>query len=335
MKKLLLAILIVCVFVLPVFAEYQAPPVSNKDIIDLVETFGFRVRIPVEQVHRSLSFYKLEEGKKLSDDKIKLLSEDEKVWYEQGYIVEYGEWIGDEEKEKDQVVQTAIYGSGSIIYSNILPEALQSKEKEIIIIQSTYSTYSSPTTPLQVKERGMYAETLGMTNYHVVQPLVDKLSLGSQKAPLNVYEEKDIKTTIDPPTVTIREGARPIQQKYSYLVDREGKPLSWLATTNTAQIQINIDQNYTIEGTVVAYDKGLDVGIISIKNVAYQPYTTFRQTECQVGEKIWIVHCPLALMKSIDRGYVNQTHLDLGIDSDGLGWNDQVKLDIPLSLIHI
>ena len=36
MKKLLLAILIVCVFVLPVFAQYQAPPVSEKDVIEFV-----------------------------------------------------------------------------------------------------------------------------------------------------------------------------------------------------------------------------------------------------------------------------------------------------------
>ncbi|GAG82644.1 unnamed protein product, partial [marine sediment metagenome] len=66
-----------------------------------------------------------------------------------------------------------------------------------------------------------------------------------------------------------------------------------------------------------------------IKNVAFQPYATFRRTECVVGEKVWIRHCPMAMRFSTDRGWVNQVHLDLGVDPDGLGWNNQVKLDIP------
>ena len=79
----------------------------------------------------------------------------------------------------------------------------------------------------------------------------------------------------------------------------------------------------------MGYDKGLDVGILRIKNVAFQPFATFRGTECEVGEKVWIRHAPLALAFSTDRGYINQTHLDLGIDPEGLGWMDQVKIDIP------
>ena len=88
MKKLLLAILIVCVFVLPVFA-IEAPPIGDKEIIEFLEKVGVQVRIPVKQVYRALSFYKYEEGQKLSDEKYKDLSEDEKVWYDQGYIVVY------------------------------------------------------------------------------------------------------------------------------------------------------------------------------------------------------------------------------------------------------
>jgi len=304
-KKILLAILIVAIFALPVFAEYKSPPISEKDIIEYIEKVGVQVRIPVKQVYRSLSFYKFEEGAKLTDEEFKLLNEDEKVWYEQGYIVKYGEWIGDDKDEEDQIVETAIYGTGTIIYSAELPEPLQSQDK------------------------GLYAETLVMTNYHVVQPLVDRLSLGSKRNPINCYEEKDIKISIDPPKAEVREGARPISQKYSYLVDKEGEGYYWCATTNKASIKVSVGQYYDIQAVCVGYDKGLDVGILQIKNVAFQPYATFRQTECQVGEKVWIRHAPLALAFSTDRGYINQTHLDLGIDNNGLGWMDQVKIDIP------
>ena len=159
--------------------------------------------------------------------------------------------------------------------------------------------------------------------------------MGTKALPLNVYEEQDIITQVDPPSSKFREGARPIQQKYSILVDKDGEPYTkgWLATTNTAGIRISSDQNYEISGTCIAYDKGLDVGIISIKNVSHQPYATFRDSPCVVGERVWIRHAPLAYRFSTDRGFVNQIGLDLGIDPDGLGWNDQVKLD--LSLIHI
>ena len=306
MKKIFLAILIVAFLALPVLAnEWASPPISEKDVIDFVEKVGVQVRIPVYQVYRPLSFYKWEEGAKLSDEKFKELNENEKKWYQQGYIVQYGEWIGDDKKEEDQIVKTAIYGTGTIIYSSILPEALQSQDK------------------------GIYAETLVMTNYHVVQPLVDKLNLGTKADPINVYEAKDYRTSVDPPKVEIITGARPISQKYGYFVDKEGKPTAWVASVNKASIKISEDQHYDIEAVCVGYDKGLDVGILQIKNVAFQPYATFRNTECRVGEKVWIRHAPLALAFSTDRGYINQTHLDLGIDTDGLGWMDQVKIDIP------
>ncbi len=307
MKKILVVLVILFLFASVGFAQtdYPSPPISEKDVIEFVEKVGVQVRIPVKQVYRALSFYKFEEGAKFTDEEFKALSEDEKSWYNQGYIVKYGEWIGDDKDEEDQIVEVAIYGTGTIIYSAELPEPLQSKENEI------------------------YCATLVMTNYHVIAPLVDKLSLGTQADPVNVYEERDIKTSIDPPTVNFVEGARPISQKYTYLVDKEGEAYDWLATTNVASIKINADQNYDIEAIVVGYDKGLDVGILQIKNVAFQPYATFRRTECRVGEKVWIRHAPMAMRFSTDRGYVNQTHLDLGIDANGLGWMDQVKLDIP------
>jgi len=305
-KKILLTILIVACLALPVLAtEWISPPISEKDVIEFVEKVGVQVRIPVYQVYRPLSFYKFEEGIKLTDEELRLLNEDEKVWYEQGYMVKYGEWIGDDKDEEDQIVKTAIYGSGTIIYSSILPEALQSQDK------------------------GIYAETLIMTNYHVVQPLVDKLNLGTKADPINVYEEKDYKTSVDPPKVEIITGARPVAQKYGYFINKEGKPTIWMASVNKASIKINADQHYDIEAICVGYDKGLDVGILQIKNVAFQPYATFRQVECEVGEKVWIRHAPLALAFSTDQGHINQTHLDLGIDVDGLGWMDQVKIDIP------
>jgi len=298
-KKILLTILIVACLALPVLAtEWISPPISEKDVIDFVEKVGVQVRIPVYQVYRPLSFYKFEEGIKLTDEELRLLNEDEKVWYEQGYMVKYGEWIGDDKDEEDQIVKTAIYGSGTIIYSSILPEALQSQDK------------------------GIYAETLIMTNYHVVQPLVDKLNLGTKADPINVYEEKDYKTSVDPPKVEIITGARPVAQKYGYFINKEGKPTIWMASVNKASIKINADQHYDIEAICVGYDKGLDVGILQIKNVAFQPYATFRQVECEVGEKVWIRHAPLALAFSTDQGHINQTHLDLGIDVDGLGWMD-------------
>jgi len=311
MKRFLVALILITLLCLPVFAnETFAPQISEKDVIELIEQFGVQVRIPVEMVYRSLTFYKYEEGSKLTPKEFDRLNEDEQLWYEQGYIVKYGEWIGDDKDEKDKIIKTAIYGSGSIIYSQILPEALQSKSMGFVT-------------------EGMYAQTLIMTNYHVVQPLVDKLSLGSKVFPINVYEPIDIITQADPPSAKIRQGARPTQQKYIYLVDKEEQSYIWKATTNTAGIKVKVDQNFDIEGTCVGYDKGLDVGIISIRNVAFQPYATFRDISCQVGEKVWIIHAPLAMRFSVDRGHVNQVGLDLGVDPDGLGWNDQVKLDIP------
>lgn len=308
MKRLFVILLLVFVLCLPMFTQAE-DKIPEKDIIELIAKFGVQVRIPVAYVYRSLSFYKYEKGTKLTEKQIDKLNDDEKRWYAQGYIVQYGEWIGDDFKERDQLIKTAIYGSGTLIYSSILPEALQSKSIG--------------------RESGLYAETLVLTNYHVIAPIVERYSFGSKSQPINVYEEIDLVTTIDPPTVKYREGARPYQQKYFVLLDSENEPTSWVATKNTTEIRVKLDQNYEISGRVVGWDKGLDVGVISIKNVAFQPYARFRETPCVVGEKVWIRHCPLAMRFSTDRGYVNQVGLDLGTDSNGLGWNGQVKLDIP------
>ena len=321
--KLWLIVFLVAILCLPLFAQAEIP---DQDIIELIEQFGTQIRIPLVMVQRSVSFYKYEIGSKLTAKEIDRLNDDEKLWYEQGYVVKYGEWIGDDKNEADKLVEVAIYGSGSIIYSDVLPEALQSRSKQIVVLKNTYgNTYSEVTT----NEKGMYAETLVMTNYHVIEPLVDEVTLGTKAKPFNVYEEGAIVTEIDPPSARILEGSRPIMQKYYKMVDEEGAVKDWESEGNTAEIRIKVDQNYAINGTVVGFDKGLDVAIISIKNVAFQPYAKFRPTSCVVGEKVWIRHAPLAMRFSTDRGYVNQVGLDLGIDRSGLGWNDQVKLDIP------
>ena len=132
MKKLLLAILIVCVFAIPVFAvtDYPTPEVDEIAVQDFVESVGVQIRIPVVITYRTLTWYKYEEGTKLTQEKINLLSDDEKIWYELGYKVEYGKWL---EKDEEKV-ESAIYGSGIVIYSSVLPEPLQSKEKGLSLI---------------------------------------------------------------------------------------------------------------------------------------------------------------------------------------------------------
>lgn len=299
MKKILLAIIIVACLAIPVLAEYPTPSVDDISVQNFVESVGVQIRIPVVYTYRDLTWYKYDEGVKLSQKEIDKLSDDEKIWYELGYKVEYGEY-----KTKDEErVEAAIYGSGVIIYSAVLPEPLQSQELSI------------------------YGATLFLTNYHVAQPIIDKLSLGSRFKPFNVYAEIDIIRSILPPKMTIREGARPISQRFMQLGTI--KKTAWLGTKNTAEIKLKEDQHYQINAKVVAYDKGVDVAVLQVDNVFFQPYATFRQTSCQVGERIWSRDAPLALPFSTNRGWINQTGLDLGIDDDGLGWNDQVKTDIP------
>lgn len=299
MRRFLVGLLILIFLAMPIFAtEYPTPPVDEIAVQNFVESVGVQVRIPVVYTYRDLSWYKYEAGQKLTEKQFDKLNDDEKEWYRLGYKVEYGEW----QTKDEERVEAAIYGSGVVIYSAELPD------------------------PLQSKERGIFASTLIMTNYHVVQPIIDKLSLGSRYKPFNVYIESDVIKSIFPPKMVIREGARPTKQRFMGLGTI--KKTYWKAEKNTAEIKRSKGQYFQINATVVAYDKGVDVAILQIDNVCFQPYATFRQTPCQVGEKIWSRDAPLALEFSTNRGRINQVGLDLGIDSDGLGWNDQVKTDI-------
>jgi len=292
--------MLVFTLAIPILAdEYPTPEVDEIQVQNFVESVGVQIRIPIVITYRSLTWYKYEEGVKLTQKEIDRLNDDEEEWYELGYKVEYGEW----QTKDEQKVEWAIYGSGVIIYSAVLPEPLQSKEK------------------------GIYGSTLLMTNYHVAQPIIDKLSLGSRFKPFNVYEDLDIIKTTYPPKMTIREGARPIKQKFFTLGTIKDEVV-FLATKNTAEIKLKIDQHYQINAKVVAYDKGLDVAILQVDNVFFQPYATFRRTPCQVGERIWSRDAPLALPFSTNRGRINQIGLDLGVWDCGLGWMDQVKTDI-------
>ena len=304
MRKILAVLVILFLFVSVGFAQgadqkvYPTPEVDELEVQNFIESVGIQVRIPVVYTSRDLSWYKYEKGQKLTEKQIDKLNDDEKLWYAMGYKVEYGEWKAKDEEK----IEAAIYGSGVVIYSAVLPEPLQSKEK------------------------GIYGSTLILTNYHVVEPIIDKYSLGGRFKPFNVYVESDVVKSVFPPEMKIREGARPIQQRFMELGTI--KKTAWLAEKNTAEIKRDTGQHYQINATVVAYDKGVDVGILQVNNVFFQPYATFRQTPCQVGEKIWSRDAPLALEFSTNRGRINQVHLDLGVSSDGLGWMDQVKTDI-------
>lgn len=301
MKRFVIALILVAFMCIPIFAEnYPTPTVDDKVVQDFIESVGVQVRIPVVWTKRTLTWYKYDEGVKLSQKEIDKLDDDEKGWYKLGYKVEYGEWQSKDEEK----VEAAIYGSGVVVYSAILPKPLQSQEK------------------------GIYGATLFMTNYHVAEPIIDKLALGSRFKPFNVYAEIDVVKSVYPPKMTIREGARPLYQRFMTLGTIK-EAYKWIAEKNTTEIKRSIDQNYQINANVVAYDKGLDVAILQVDNVFFQPYATFRQTPCQVGERIWSRDAPLALPFSTNRGLINQVGLDLGVWDCGLGWNDQVKTDIP------
>ena len=256
------------------------PPVSDVEVLDFVRSVTVQVVVRFNQYTRYPNWYKLAEGEKLDKP---FLQDEEKEWYEQGYKVEWGKW---QEPEP-----WLISGSGVILYS---------KEYE---------------KPILINNKLEYGETLGITNWHVVEMLIDYESRGNASKPLNIYAEKDKVVTMLPPSVTIIDGARPVKQVY-YTVD-------------TQQIYIKHDEKqlYEVVAELVSFDNFIDVAVFRIKNVFGLPYATWRGTPCQVGEKVWICGAPLGVRFSIDRGYINQTGLDLGI-SGGVGWDDQVKMDI-------
>lgn len=262
------------------------PPVKDVEILDFVRSVTVQVVVRIKRFRRALNWFKFEDGNKLDEDKLYLLNDDEKKWYAQGYKVEYGEWC-DEEDTEDWLIS----GSGVVIYS---------KEYEI---------------PILIGNELIYGETLGITNWHVVEQLVDYESRGSAYKPFNVYAEKDKITYIYPPRLEIRKDARPIAQEY------------FKVKTECVYIKHDEKQSYEVRAEIVAVDNGIDIAVFRIKNVFGLPYAVWRGTPPKVGEEIWICGAPLALPFSIDKGRINQVNLDLG-ESGGIGWNNQVKMDI-------
>ena len=125
--------------------------------------------------------------------------------------------------------------------------------------------------------------------------------------PRDIHSEKT--------SVEIREGARPIAQQY------------FKVKTQCVYIRHSESQSYEVRAEIVAVDRFIDIAVFRIRNVFSLPYAIWRGTPCQVGETIWIYGAPLGVRFSVDKGQVNQVDLDLGM-SGGIGWNDQVKMDI-------
>jgi hypothetical protein len=267
---------------MPVSAEVVAPqpPVADVEILDFVRSVSVQVVVRVKKYFRSYTWYELAEGNK--PDK-PWLKDEEKKWYEMGYTYEFGAW----EEPEDLL----ICGSGVIIFSK------------------KYDT------PLVVNDEMIYGHTLGITNWHVVEMLVDYNSRGTAYKPINVYAEKDKITYTYPPSVEIKKNARPIGQSY-FKVEIE-----------CVYIKHDERQLYEVRAEIVAVDNAIDIAVFRINNVFGLPYAVWRGTPPQVGEEVWICGAPLALPFSIDKGRVNQIGLDLG-KGYGIVWDDQVKLDI-------
>ena len=263
------------------------PPVADVEVLDFIRSVSIQVVVRVKKYTRTINWYKLTDGNKLDEKELWRLNDDEKKWYAQGYKVEYGKYPKDEDAE-----DWLISGSGVIIYSQ------------------RYDI------PMLINNEMIYGETLGITNWHVVEQLIEVDSRGTSSKPINVYDERDKIIIIFPPNVKIIEGARPIEQVY-FKVD-----------TQQIYIKHSEDQLYEVIAELVEWDNAIDVAVFKIKNVFGLPYAVWRGTPPQVGEKVWICGSPLGIFSSIDRGYVNQVGLDLG-ESMGIVWDNQVKLDIP------
>ena len=255
------------------------PPVPDIDTLDFIKSVSIKVIVKANKYYRALNWYKLEEGT-LKDNMPYGLTEDEKVWYEQGYKVEFGK-----------------YGE---------PEAIEITGSGVIILSQEFDK------PEMIDGKKIYGETIGITNWHVVEMLIN---YNSFKKPLYVYDDKDIITSTYPPSFEIREKAKPVGQVY-YEVDTDG-----------IYIQHSEKQLYEVKATLVASDRAIDCAVFKIDNVFGLPYAVWRGTPCKVGEEIWICGAPLGLFRTIDKGRINQIDLDLG-ESYGIIWNDQVKMDI-------
>jgi len=267
---------------MPVSSEVMTPqpPVADVEILDFVRSCSVQVVVRVKRIYRTLNWYKLSEGSKLDDT---FLSDEEKGWYEMGYKYETGKW----EEPEDWLIS----GSGVIVYS---------RKYDI---------------PMIIDNEMIYGETLGITNWHVVEQLVRYESRGTAYKPINVYAEQDMITYTYPPGVKIKKDARPIGQSY------------FKVETECVYIKHDEKQLYQIRAEIVAVDAAIDVAVFRIKNVFGLPYAVWRGTPPKVGEAVWICGAPLALPFSIDRGYVNQVGLNLG-EGYGIVWDDQIKLDI-------
>jgi hypothetical protein len=218
------------------------------------------------------------------------------TWYQEVTAAgEKGEWkckYGEWSKQPERVV---VAGTGVIVYS---------------------------------LDGGPMSGTYILTNAHVVEPLVNKASLGSAAKPLDLYDMKDLIISEMPPGIKIRDGARPIAQYYFTL------------PTEYVQIKHTEDQFYNVYAKIVDYDLSLDVALLQVCTPQGQParvwglpYAMFRDTGPFVGETVWLCGAPLGIPFSIDRGRVNQVRLDLG-ESGGIVWNRQVKLDIAAAPGH-
>jgi len=264
------------------------PPVQDVDLINFMKSVGVQVVVRVKRLKRELNWFKFEDGHKLTQDQLTRLNDDEKEWYAQGYKVEYGKYSEPED--------WLISGSGVVIYSQKFDKPILMKNK-------------------QGKEELIYGETLGITNWHVVEQLVDKESRGSSGKPQNVYAERDIIRNTFPPSITVREGARPIEQQY------------FKVETQSVYIRHSENQLYEVRAEIVAVDNSIDIAVFRIKNVFNLPYAIWRGTPPQVGETVWIYGAPLGIRFSVDKGQVNQVGLNLGAGY-GIIWDDQIKLDI-------
>jgi len=263
------------------------PPITKEELQNYVRSVSVQIVVMAEKHYRALRWLKYEPGDRLTDQEFARLNDDEKEWYLQGYK------LGS--KTAYETDAYPICGSGVIVYSDVLKSGIQASE-------------------------GCHGATYILTNWHVVDMLVDYNarryeSCGNFSNPQYVYAEADIIRNTYPPSVKIREGARPIGEQY------------FTMSRDYVTIKHSAEQSYRVQAEIAAVDRALDVAVLRLKNVWGLPYTIFRGTPCRVGEEIWMCGAPLALPFSIDVGRTNQVGLNLGV-SGGIAWDNQIKMDI-------
>ena len=185
-----------------------------------------------------------------------------------------------------------------------------SQGKQIQVMGSGVIVYSN-------KWKNRYVTDI-LTNWHVIDLLVNEKDRGTVWNPIEVYDEKDIIKTSFPPGIKVKEGARPIKEMY-YTIDK-----------NYVSIKHREDQYYDIRAKIVGGDQRLDIAVLELEDVWGLPYATFAKEPAKVGQRIWVSGAPLGIPFSVDQGHVNQIHLDLGYGL-GIAWLDQIKYDCPTS----